>query len=147
MPIPLERRSARAILLNGTGCVLLIRFSVMRDGGQFVFWAPPGGAVEFNETELDAVKRELKEELAIDVPLVGPVHSSLDRFIHKGVLVENTDIFFAGRFDQAAPRLHATAEDERNAMQETRWWASDQLDRTTENIFPRDLAMVIRRLM
>jgi 8-oxo-dGTP diphosphatase len=142
----LERRTARAILLDDVGRVLLIRFSVLRDGNNFAFWATPGGTVEARETDLEAVKREIREELAIDLALTGPVHSSVDRFTHKGVSVENTDVFFVGRLNQKVLRLHATAQDERAAMQETRWWSIEEIDETTDTIFPRDLATVVRRL-
>jgi 8-oxo-dGTP pyrophosphatase MutT (NUDIX family) len=96
MPVPVQRRSARAILLDRCGRVLLIRFSVLRVGRTFVFWAPPGGSVEAGETDLEAARREIKEEMAIDVDLTGPVHVSADRFPHKGTLVDNTDVFYVG---------------------------------------------------
>jgi ADP-ribose pyrophosphatase YjhB (NUDIX family) len=141
MPTPLQRRSARAILLDRAGRVLLIRFAISRDRRTFVFWATPGGGVEVDETE-----REIKEELALDVVLTGPVHTAVDRFTHKGALVVNTDVFFVGRLDQDAPRLHAAYDDERVAMQLSRWWSSEEVEQAAETIFPRDLAEVIRRL-
>jgi len=146
MSAPLQRRSARAILLDDVGRVLLIRFVVPRDGNIFAFWATPGGTVEMGETDLEAAQREISEELAIDLPLIGPVHSSVDRFSHKGVLVENTDIFFAGKLGQERPRLQAALGEERAAMQEMRWWSWEEVDSTTETVFPRDLTTLIRRL-
>jgi 8-oxo-dGTP diphosphatase len=70
-----ERRSARIILLNAAEQVLLIRFVVERHNQPFVFWATPGGSVEEGETDLDAARRELAEELALDIALTGPAHS------------------------------------------------------------------------
>jgi 8-oxo-dGTP diphosphatase len=126
--------------------VLLIRFAVPRGGETFVFWATPGGSVESGETDIEAPQRELKEELAIDVKLTGPVHSSVDRFTHRGVLVQNTDVFFTGLLDQKLPRLHATSDEERAAMQETKWWSCEELSQTKENVFPANLVAVVRRL-
>jgi ADP-ribose pyrophosphatase YjhB (NUDIX family) len=140
-----SRRTARAILLDDAGCVLLIRFAVMRDGNNFTFWATPGGTVEPGETDFEAVKREVREELSVEPPLSGPVHSSVDRFSHEGVPVENTDVFFVGRFNQKAPLLRAATEDERAAMKEARWWSSKELEETVETIFPKELAILIRR--
>jgi ADP-ribose pyrophosphatase YjhB (NUDIX family) len=146
MTVPVQRRSSRAILLDPVGRVLLIRFAVTRDGRAFVFWATPGGSVEADETDLDAARREIKEELAVNVALTGPVHTSVNRFSHKNVPVENTDVFFVGRLDQADPQLHTVTDDERAAMQAVRWWSRDEVDQATETIFPPDLSAVIRRL-
>jgi 8-oxo-dGTP diphosphatase len=146
MTAPVKRRSSRAILLDSAGRVLLIRFAVARDGGTFVFWATPGGSVKADETDLDAARREIKEELAVNATLTGPVHTSVNRFSHKNVLVDNTDVFFVGRLDQANPQLHAVSDDERAAMQAVRWWTRDEIDQATETIFPPDLSAVIRRL-
>jgi 8-oxo-dGTP pyrophosphatase MutT (NUDIX family) len=147
MAAPVQRRSSRAILLDPAGRVLLIRFAVTRDGGAFVFWATPGGSVEAGETDLDAARREIKEELDVDVTLTGPVHTSINLFSHKNVPVENTDVFFVGRLAQADPKLHAVTDDERAAMQVVRWWSCDEVDQATETIFPPDLSTVIRRLI
>jgi 8-oxo-dGTP pyrophosphatase MutT (NUDIX family) len=63
---------------------------------RFVFWATPGGEVEPGETGLETAKREIKEELAVNVELTGPVHTAVDRFMHNGAFVESNDIFFVG---------------------------------------------------
>ena len=146
MPAPIQRRSARAILLDRSGRVLLIRYAVPRDGKTFVFWATPGGSVEVGETDLEAAQREINEELALNVTLTGPIHHSVDTFTHEGALVENADVFYLGRFDQEVPRLHAVTDEERAAMQVARWWSSEEVDNATETIFPRDLVGILRRL-
>jgi 8-oxo-dGTP diphosphatase len=145
MPFSVQRRSSRAILLDSTGRVLLIRFSATRDGTTFVFWATPGGGVEAGETDLEAAQREISEELALDVNLIGPIHITANRFSHENVPVENTDVFFLGRLDLAEPQLHAVTADERAAMQMVSWWSCDEIDQTTEIIFPPDLSTVVRR--
>jgi NUDIX domain len=99
-----------------------------------------------NETDLGAARREIKEELAVSVILNGPVHTSVSRFVHENALVDNTDVFFAGRLDQTFPQLYAASREERAAMQITRWWSCDELDQTTETTFPPDLSAVVRRL-
>jgi 8-oxo-dGTP pyrophosphatase MutT (NUDIX family) len=110
---------------------------------QFCVWVTPGGTVEPDETDFDAAKRELREELAVELLLSGPIHSSTDQFTRKGVPVENTDAFFVGRLDQKAPKLHATTEDERegNAMVVLK-----ELEETAETVFPKELAVLLQRL-
>lgn len=55
------RPGVAAILRDSTGAVLLHRRRV-GDG-----WAPPSGAVEPGESLLDALRRELREETALEV--------------------------------------------------------------------------------
>jgi 8-oxo-dGTP pyrophosphatase MutT (NUDIX family) len=47
-----------------------MRFAVARDEATFVFSATPGGSVKAGETDLEAARRELKEELALTIALL-----------------------------------------------------------------------------
>ena len=44
------RRTARVMVFDPAGRVLLIRCGVMRGDGEFVFWLTPGGEIEAGET-------------------------------------------------------------------------------------------------
>jgi 8-oxo-dGTP pyrophosphatase MutT (NUDIX family) len=138
---PRPRTAARAILRDETGRVLLIRFVLPN----MTFWATPGGGVERGETLLEAAQRELREELGIAVALEGPVHTATGIFEFEGVLIENTDHFFHGRWS-GVPQLSGVTENESAALQEARWWTLEKMEMTREDIFPRDLAAVARRL-
>ena len=139
--VPKPRQAGRAILRDSSGRVLLIHFVLPN----MTFWATPGGGVEPGETVLEAAHRELKEELGIAVPLEGPVHQAVGIFEFEGVLIENTDKFFAGRGD-GVPHLIGATETESAALIEARWWTQEEVEQTREAIFPRDLAEVLRRL-
>jgi ADP-ribose pyrophosphatase YjhB (NUDIX family) len=141
-----ERRTARVILLNAAHQVLLIRFVIERGGQQFVFWATPGGSVEKDETDLDAAHRELAEELALNIGLTGPVHTAASSFEHEGRLVDNIDVFFLGHHEQQGVSLHFKTEAERVAMKDLRWWTLAELETSSETVFPRDLARILRSL-
>jgi 8-oxo-dGTP pyrophosphatase MutT (NUDIX family) len=138
---PKPRQAGRAILRDKAGRVLLIHFVLPN----MTFWATPGGGVEPGETALEAAHRELQEELGIAVRLQGPVHQAVGIFEFEGSLIENTDNFFAGRWD-GVPRLIGATESESAALIEARWWTMEDVEQTREAIFPRDLAQVLRRL-
>lgn len=55
----LEFRKVRAVIENENGELLL-----SKEGGKYIF---PGGKCDDGETELDAIKREIKEETGIEV--------------------------------------------------------------------------------
>ena len=139
--IPKQRPAGRAILRDDAGRVLLIHFVLPN----MTFWATPGGGMEAGETPLAAAIRELREELGIAVALEGPVHRAVGIFEFEGVLIENTDHFFAGRWN-GTPRLTGATEAESAALRAVRWWTMEEIERTEEDIFPRDLSDVLRRL-
>ncbi|PZR33734.1 NUDIX hydrolase [Caulobacter segnis] len=141
-----QRQAARVILFDERNRVLLIRFSITRRDGTVVFWATPGGGLEGDEDPLDGAKRELMEELGLDLPLTGPIHKATAVFEHEGALLENTDTFFLGRCAASAPRLDGVDDAERKAMQTLRWWDADEIADSAEPIFPADLAEVVRRV-
>jgi len=61
--------SVGAMILNDKGEVLLCKRS-KNASNERGCWEVPGGAVEFNETLEDAVKREIKEELGVEIELL-----------------------------------------------------------------------------
>lgn len=141
-----QRRAARVILLDETDRVLLIRFVITRRGGDVVFWATPGGGLEGGEDTLTAARRELMEELGLELPLTGPVHEATAVFEHEGAPLENTDVFFLARCEASAPRLGGLDEAERQVMREIRWWSADAIAASAEAVFPEGLAEVVRRV-
>src|SRR5689334_23612255 len=72
MPPPRLRHSVRALILTADDEILLCRHTVTDPPGGAV-WAAPGGGIEPGETRLDALRRELAEEVGL--PLTGtPPH-------------------------------------------------------------------------
>lgn len=58
-----------ALIINDQGEVLLQKRG-QTSKNEAGFWSKPGGAVEYRERVEDAVIREIKEELGIDIELV-----------------------------------------------------------------------------
>ncbi|MDE1170365.1 MAG: NUDIX domain-containing protein [Verrucomicrobium sp.] len=140
------RRAARVLLLDPQDRVLLLHFAVWRGGALFRFWATPGGGVEPGESDLDAARRELREELGLEVPLTGPVHAAGSRVGPAHDELISDDVFFLGRCAPEAPVLSAPTEAERAVLQDLRWWTAEELAQTPEPVFPADLPAALRRL-
>lgn len=104
-----------------------------------------GGTVEAGETDAEAAARELAEELRLDLPLRGPIHTATDRFEHHGSIVTNTDIFFAGYCNVEDIVLHGMSPEKRTAMQVTRWWSADEIEESRETVFLPGLAELVRK--
>jgi 8-oxo-dGTP diphosphatase len=57
-----------AVIWNGRGDVLLIRRAKEPRKGQ---WSLPGGRLEFGETLIEGVRREVREETGLEVEILG----------------------------------------------------------------------------
>ena len=141
-----KRRTARVMLLDPVGEILLIRFVVQRTEGEFCFWAAPGGEIEAGETEAEAAVREVREELGIEVEVDGPVYVDKNQFLHLGEMQDNTDYFFRARCGREAPVLQGVTADEIAMMKEIRWWSAGEIEVSAERIFPEGLAGRVREL-
>jgi 8-oxo-dGTP pyrophosphatase MutT (NUDIX family) len=138
------------LVFDPAGRVLLIRCSVLRrDGRLFVFWLTPGGEIEAGEEPLAAARREVREELALELDVRGPVYTEQNQFEHRGEMRDNTDFYFVARCSAEAPRLQGVTTDEIALMQEIRWWTAEEVEAALgrgENVFPVDLAERMREL-
>src|SRR5580658_1592359 len=52
---------------GSAGRILLCRFVIATPSGAIVVWAAPGGGIEPGETDLAALRRELREEVGFDL--------------------------------------------------------------------------------
>lgn len=71
MTRPRLRHASRALILDETDAVLLVRFDFSDRGGPVV-WTAPGGGVDPHETEVECLRRELAEEVGIELTEVPP---------------------------------------------------------------------------
>jgi ADP-ribose pyrophosphatase YjhB (NUDIX family) len=101
-------------------------------------WAPPGGRLEVGETLVEALRREMREEVGLDVHTLGPCYAWLTE--HKGERL--IAVSMACRADSwpqhirleeglVASRWATTAEWCALAAAGVSWWGADDVRKAT----------------
>lgn len=142
------RLAGRVIAVDPERRVLLFGYADRPPKGKH--WATPGGGVEPGEDFYAAACRELLEETGWeDVPVdPGEVHAAsqvqYSWYVHG--LVRQHDHYFIGRVPAAEQPLGDVAAMHRSdGIAGYRWWTLEELDATTEEVYPRGLAGLVRR--
>ena len=145
---PIVRPAVRAVLLDRRDRIFLHRFVRPGDPG---VWFTPGGAIEDGETDDEALRRELREELLFE-PDLGPwiwkrqhvwfwpaqnaIYDTRERF--AVVSVPNVRAL--------KPTAHDSLFAGPDAREESRWWTADEIDASDAVFAPRRLAHFLREL-
>lgn len=123
-PAASERVSARVVLLDRDGAVLLFRGSDPAVADAPIWWFTVGGAVEPGEALADAAAREIAEETGLRVSsadLIGPVWRRGAVFEFNGVLIRSEEKFFVYRTDRFEPSTSGHNDLERRTIHGHRW--------------------------
>jgi 8-oxo-dGTP pyrophosphatase MutT (NUDIX family) len=143
------RKSARIVVLNPAGAVLLVRHhdaSPANPGKPELlsYWVPPGGGVDDGESFERAAIRELEEETGIELPEVGPQIWSRERhLIHRGELKKYLEHYFVARARPSRPLRNRTSE----KIEEIRWWTLDELQSSTATFLPEGFVELVAAIM
>ncbi|MCC5948326.1 MAG: NUDIX domain-containing protein [Nitriliruptoraceae bacterium] len=140
---PLERDAARVVLFDADDRVLLVAHAASDDRR---VWTTPGGGLEQGEDHATAARRELVEEIGIDLAPGPQVFSRQVRFTFRGVWLDQRERWFLTRLDTGHTDLDAAPLDDTGALA-ARWWTVQELADTDEVIAPRDLHVHLARLL
>ncbi|MDH3977046.1 MAG: 8-oxo-dGTP diphosphatase MutT [Gammaproteobacteria bacterium] len=121
---------AAGILNAADGRVLITRRPEGKD--QAGWWEFPGGKIDVNESPLEALKRELNEELGVTVETAVPFMRFLHKYPERQVTLH---IFSVGRY---------TGDPEGCEGQQLRWEKVDALMQA--GLLPADLPIVEKLL-
>lgn len=135
------RPSARLLVVDDDGRVLLFRFAPNDDAGE-AFWATPGGELEPGETFAAAAVRELREETGLAVASVGPevARRQFALPMPGGETAWADERFFLIHTPAFEPARDGWTDLEREVMQDHRWWPPEDLRATNEQVWPETLA-------
>ncbi|AFJ36289.1 NUDIX hydrolase [Mycobacterium sp. MOTT36Y] len=142
-----HRTSARVVLLDESGAVLLLRGSDPALGEPAPkWWFTVGGEVQQGERLAEAAARELAEETGLRVApadMVGPVWRRDQVFEFNGSLIDSEEFYFVYRTRRFEPSRTGRTELERSYTHGHRWCdAADiaQLVAAGETVYPMQLS-------
>ena len=138
------RNVARLVVLDSQHSVLLVRYDDGRPGRPVSYWTTPGGAIESDETVHEAASRELLEETGFVAPIGRELWERRFELELACGRVLQFERFFLVQLDAASPSaVNSSLED----IAEHRWWTLDALNKTSEVLFPKDLASAVGKVL
>jgi ADP-ribose pyrophosphatase YjhB (NUDIX family) len=135
------------VLLDPDHRVLLMRYDDAPPNGRH--WTTPGGGVEDGEEYRAAALRELAEETGwTDVALLDEVLRRSFAMEYAGRMVHQVERQYLARTDQPGREISGVdAMHAADGIAAWRWWTLAELEATREQIWPPDLASLIRSLL
>ena len=144
-----ERRSVRVLLISPLKRVLLFKYkNTAEDGVERPCWSTVGGGRPDDETIEQTALREILEETGMSDVRLGPVvwYGEDGERAGDGRIVFKEHFVVAHALTEVLA-THGWTDWERDQIIDIRWWTAEELRRSTENIFPRNLGSLLEPIL
>lgn len=146
----MNRRAGRVLLLDRHDAVLLFEGFDPGDAAAGHWWLTPGGGAEDGESVEAAAVREVFEEtgLRVDPDGIGPVVATrVAEFEFDGRHYRQSEAFYAVRTERFEPANDGWEEVEHRSLLRSHWWTVAELETTSDTVYPRELAALVRAVL
>ncbi len=125
------REAVRALVVDPDRRVLLVHFDFEAPEIPHGFWACPGGGKDPGESDVDALQRELREEVGLELTEVGEPIWDKNGIWPAGPFRGQHDVYYLVRTDHFEPRGLLTNDELKvEHVDDIRWWSWDELSAT-----------------
>lgn len=133
------REAVRAVVVDPERRVLLVHFDFVDDDIPNGFWACPGGGKNPGESDAEALRRELREEVGLDIDDIGAPIWDKNHTWPAGPFSGQHDVFYLVQAEPFTPAgsLDAVALKSEH-VDDIRWWTWEELESTSRTYADRD---------
>ena len=140
-----ERLTARVLLLDPDGRILLMKGRLPGRPDGPAFWYSIGGGVEDGETLAQAAAREIVEETGLTDAVLGPIVWRDEVILHDvdGEQRLFRQYYVVARTAGGAPSREGWLPHEHRLTDDMRWWTLGELQLTADTVYPIGMAVLL----